>query len=177
MTKHLQLAGILFFCVGLCVSNTAWAGKKNIPNALEQQQTGTCTGCPSLLRATISGNHHFIQSLGIFFQYHKQRLSCPFYFLRLESDKRNNNRTSHGNIGESEISVQSCGCSIEGYGRVTGLRVVNTSGQPGTTPNIVLRGGATISGTSNNALVIVGGISFFPPLVSIKITPPLARAP
>lgn len=43
-------------------------------------------------------------------------------------------------------------------GSVTGLRVVNTTGQPGSTPNIVLRGGATISGTSNNALVIVDGI-------------------
>lgn len=43
-------------------------------------------------------------------------------------------------------------------GSVTGLRVINTSGQPGTTPNIVLRGGATIEGTSANALVIVDGI-------------------
>ena len=43
-------------------------------------------------------------------------------------------------------------------GSVTGMRVVNTSGQPGTTPNIVLRGGATISGSNNNALVIVDGI-------------------
>lgn len=43
-------------------------------------------------------------------------------------------------------------------GSVTGLRVINTSGQPGTTPNMVLRGGATITGTNNNALVIVDGI-------------------
>lgn len=43
-------------------------------------------------------------------------------------------------------------------GSVTGLRVINTSGQPGTNPNIVLRGGATIEGTSANALVIVDGI-------------------
>ncbi len=43
-------------------------------------------------------------------------------------------------------------------GSVTGLRVVNTTGQPGSNPNIVLRGGATISGTSANALIIVDGI-------------------
>lgn len=43
-------------------------------------------------------------------------------------------------------------------GSVTGLRVINTSGQPGSNPNIVLRGGATIEGTSANALVIVDGI-------------------
>ena len=43
-------------------------------------------------------------------------------------------------------------------GSVTGLRVVNTSGSPGSTPNIVLRGGATISGDANTALVIVDGI-------------------
>ena len=42
-------------------------------------------------------------------------------------------------------------------GSVTGLRVINTSGAPGSTPQITLRGGATISGT-NNALVIVDGI-------------------
>ena len=43
-------------------------------------------------------------------------------------------------------------------GSVTGLRVINTTGAPGSTPQIVLRGGATISGSSNNALVIVDGI-------------------
>lgn len=43
-------------------------------------------------------------------------------------------------------------------GSVTGLRVINTTGQPGSNPNIVLRGGATIEGTSANALVIVDGI-------------------
>ena len=43
-------------------------------------------------------------------------------------------------------------------GSVTGLRVVNTSGQPGTSPQIVLRGGATITGSNNSALVIVDGI-------------------
>lgn len=42
-------------------------------------------------------------------------------------------------------------------GTVTGLRVINTSGSPGATPNIVLRGGASISGSSN-ALVIVDGV-------------------
>ena len=44
-------------------------------------------------------------------------------------------------------------------GSVTGLRVINTTGQPGSNPEIVLRGGATISGSSNSALVIVDGIS------------------
>ncbi len=43
-------------------------------------------------------------------------------------------------------------------GSVTGLRVINTTGQPGANPNIVLRGGATISGNNNGALVIVDGI-------------------
>ncbi|MDO4181175.1 MAG: TonB-dependent receptor [Bacteroidales bacterium] len=43
-------------------------------------------------------------------------------------------------------------------GSVTGLRVTNVSGQPGSNPQIVLRGGATIEGTSANALVIVDGI-------------------
>lgn len=43
-------------------------------------------------------------------------------------------------------------------GSVTGLRVVNTTGQPGSNPNIVLRGGATISGNNNSALIIVDGI-------------------
>ncbi len=43
-------------------------------------------------------------------------------------------------------------------GTVTGLRVVTTSGQPGENPNIVLRGGATISGNNNGALIIVDGI-------------------
>lgn len=43
-------------------------------------------------------------------------------------------------------------------GAVSGLRVVNTSGKPGTAPNIVLRGGATITGDSNQALVVVDGI-------------------
>lgn len=43
-------------------------------------------------------------------------------------------------------------------GTVTGLRVVTNSGQPGENPNIVLRGGATISGNNNGALIIVDGI-------------------
>lgn len=43
-------------------------------------------------------------------------------------------------------------------GSVTGLRVTNTTGLPGSTPDIVLRGGATISGTAANALIIVDGI-------------------
>lgn len=43
-------------------------------------------------------------------------------------------------------------------GSVTGLRVVNTTGQPGTNPDITLRGGATITGDNSNALVVVDGI-------------------
>ena len=43
-------------------------------------------------------------------------------------------------------------------GSVTGLRVINTTGAPGSNPQIVLRGGATISGSANSALVIVDGI-------------------
>ena len=43
-------------------------------------------------------------------------------------------------------------------GTVTGLRVSNTSGQPGSEPNIVLRGGATISGSNNGALIVVDGV-------------------
>lgn len=43
-------------------------------------------------------------------------------------------------------------------GSVTGLRVVNTSGQPGSEPNITLRGGATITGDNSKALIVVDGI-------------------
>ena len=43
-------------------------------------------------------------------------------------------------------------------GTVTGLRVSNTNGQPGSEPNIVLRGGATISGSNNGALIVVDGV-------------------
>ena len=47
-------------------------------------------------------------------------------------------------------------------GSVSGLRVINNSGQPGSSPNIVLRGGASITGTynegNNDALIVVDGI-------------------
>ena len=45
-------------------------------------------------------------------------------------------------------------------GGVSGLRVVNTSGRPGEAPNIVLRGGATITNdpSYNQALVVIDGI-------------------
>lgn len=43
-------------------------------------------------------------------------------------------------------------------GSVTGLRVINVSGQPGAEPKITLRGGATITGSNNNALIIVDGV-------------------
>lgn len=56
------------------------------------------------------------------------------------------------------IAVSNAGQALQGS--VSGLRVVNTSGKPGDAPNIVLRGGATISGdpSSNQALVVVDGI-------------------
>ena len=43
-------------------------------------------------------------------------------------------------------------------GSVTGLRVVNTTGQPGSSPDIILRGGATITGEKSSALIVVDGI-------------------
>lgn len=43
-------------------------------------------------------------------------------------------------------------------GSVTGLRVVNKSGQPGSDPDITLRGGATITGDNSKALIVVDGI-------------------
>lgn len=43
-------------------------------------------------------------------------------------------------------------------GSVTGLRVINTTGQPGSEPNITLRGGATITGDNSKALIVVDGI-------------------
>ena len=42
-------------------------------------------------------------------------------------------------------------------GSVTGLQVVNSSGQPGTAPSITLRGGASITGSAP-ALVIIDGV-------------------
>lgn len=43
-------------------------------------------------------------------------------------------------------------------GNIPGLAVTNYSGKPGTAPTIVLRGGATITGDNNAALVIVDGV-------------------
>ena len=43
-------------------------------------------------------------------------------------------------------------------GSVTGLRVTNTTGQPGAEPDISLRGGATITGGNSKALIVVDGI-------------------
>lgn len=43
-------------------------------------------------------------------------------------------------------------------GSVTGLRVTNNSGQPGSSPEIILRGGATITGDNSKALIVVDGI-------------------
>lgn len=54
------------------------------------------------------------------------------------------------------VAVSNVGQTLQGA--VAGLRVVNTSGKPGSSPNIVLRGGATISGENNQALVVIDGI-------------------
>lgn len=43
-------------------------------------------------------------------------------------------------------------------GSVSGLRVTNVSGKPGEAPNIVLRGGATITNKNNEALVVIDGV-------------------
>lgn len=43
-------------------------------------------------------------------------------------------------------------------GSVSGLRVVNTSGAPGSAPSVVLRGGATISGNPGAPLTVVDGV-------------------
>lgn len=43
-------------------------------------------------------------------------------------------------------------------GSVTGLRVINTTGQPGAEPDITLRGGATITGGNSKALIVCDGI-------------------
>ena len=53
-------------------------------------------------------------------------------------------------------AMANAGQSLQGT--VSGLRVVNISGQPGKDPNIVLRGGATMTGKDNGALVVVDGI-------------------
>lgn len=53
-------------------------------------------------------------------------------------------------------ALSNAGQSLQGT--IAGLRVVNTSGRPGAEPNIVLRGGATISGSNNQALVVVDGV-------------------
>lgn len=53
------------------------------------------------------------------------------------------------------VAVANVGQSLQG--NVSGLRVVNTSGRPGSQPQIVLRGGASIWGSSD-ALVIIDGI-------------------
>ncbi len=53
-------------------------------------------------------------------------------------------------------AMANAGQSLQGT--VSGLRVVNTTGKPGADPNIVLRGGATLTGKDNGALVVVDGI-------------------
>lgn len=53
-------------------------------------------------------------------------------------------------------AMANAGQSLQGT--VSGLRVINTTGKPGADPNIVLRGGATMTGKDNGALVVVDGI-------------------
>lgn len=53
-------------------------------------------------------------------------------------------------------AMANAGQSLQGT--VSGLRVVNTTGKPGADPNIVLRGGATLTGKNNGALIVVDGI-------------------
>ena len=43
-------------------------------------------------------------------------------------------------------------------GTVSGLRVTNTAGKPGSSPNIVLRGGASINKNLEGPLVVVDGL-------------------
>lgn len=54
------------------------------------------------------------------------------------------------------LAVANAGQALQGS--VSGLRVTNISGKPGEAPNIVLRGGATMTGKDNEALVVVDGI-------------------
>ena len=53
-------------------------------------------------------------------------------------------------------AVSNVGNALQGT--VTGLRVISESGQPGTSPRITLRGGASITGGNNSALIVVDGI-------------------
>lgn len=56
----------------------------------------------------------------------------------------------------AKAAVSNAGQALQGS--VTGLRVVNKSGQPGSEPDITLRGGATITGDNSKALIVVDGI-------------------
>lgn len=56
-----------------------------------------------------------------------------------------------------ETSVMSNAASSL-QGTISGLRVVNTSGKPGSSPNIVLRGGASINKPLESPLVVIDGI-------------------
>ena len=53
-------------------------------------------------------------------------------------------------------AISNAGQALQGS--VTGLRVINTTGQPGAEPDITLRGGATITGGNSKALIVVDGI-------------------
>lgn len=54
------------------------------------------------------------------------------------------------------IAASNAGQALQGS--VSGLRVTNVSGNPGEAPNIVLRGGATMTNKDNQALVVVDGV-------------------
>lgn len=75
------------------------------------------------------------------------------------SQKRHTLTTSISKLDNDVLknaAMANAGQSLQGT--VSGLRVVNVSGQPGKDPNIVLRGGATMTGQNNGALVVVDGI-------------------
>src|SRR5690606_32715658 len=52
-------------------------------------------------------------------------------------------------------AMSNVGAALQGT--VPGLRVINNTGQPGTTPSILLRGGASITSTGS-PLVVVDGV-------------------
>lgn len=56
----------------------------------------------------------------------------------------------------AKAAMSNAGQALQGS--VTGLRVINKSGQPGSEPDITLRGGATITGDNSKALIVVDGI-------------------
>lgn len=68
----------------------------------------------------------------------------------------NNRYFKNGQFGTWKAAYSNAAQALQGS--VTGLRVVTVSGQPGSEPSITLRGGATITGANNKALIIVDGV-------------------